>query len=151
MAQCGGTINFRSHSIPFIRLGKLDYVLLDSLVAIAQPIAKTISNLRRRALPVQSHQIDYLRLVQLYQRKHHQDDAIISNQQQQLLINVNDIHKYVDENNPVVDILLTQYQQAKYQKLKKQMELTENKSTRKPTKRKSTTTITELQNITTER
>jgi hypothetical protein len=150
LAQCGGTIIFNSHSIPFISLGKLDYILLDSLIVILQPTTKTISNLRRRALPAQSHEIDYLRLVQFYQQKH-QDDIIISNQQEnQLLISINEIQKYVNENDIIIDTLLKQYQQAEYQKIRKQIEINENKSIKKSTKRKASTAMTELHNTTAE-
>jgi hypothetical protein len=150
LAQCGGTVNFRAQSIPYISLGKLDYVLLDSFVSILQPITKTMTILQRRALCAQSHEIDYLRLVQFYQRKYHQDDSIVSNQQQ-LLIRINDIYKYLNENDLGIDMLLTQYQQVEYQKLRKQTETIENQPIRKPTKRKSSSTMTELQNTITEK
>jgi len=109
-----------------------------------------MSNLRRRALPAQSHEIDYLRLVQFYQQKY-QDDIIISNQQEnQLLISINEIQKYVNENNIIIDTLLKQYQQAEYQKIRKQIEINENKSIKKSTKRKASTAMTELHNTTAE-
>jgi len=150
LAQCGGTVIFRSHSIPFISLGKLDYILLDSLVAILQPTKKTMSIVRRHALPGQSHEIDYLRLVQFYQRKYHQDDSIVSNRQQQLLISTHEIHKYIGEDDLVVDMLLTQYQQIEYQTMRKRTDVSDNQSIRKPTKRKANTTMTNVQNTTTE-
>jgi len=150
LAQCGGTVIFRSHSIPFLSLGKLDYILLDSLVAILQPTKKAMSILRRHALPAQSHEIDYLRLVQFYQRKYHQDDSIVSNQQQQLLISTHEIHKYIGEDDLVVDMLLTQYQQIEYQTMRKRIDVSDNQSIRKPTKRKANTAMTNVQNTTTE-
>lgn len=150
LAQCGGTVLFHSHTIPFISLGKFDYILLDSFISILQPTTKILSNLHRRTVPAQSYEIEYLRLIQFYQRKYHQDDNILSNQQQ-VLISLRDIDKYVDENNIIIDMLLTQYQQNECQKMKKQLgELNENKSIRKPTKRKASTTMTELHNITKE-
>jgi hypothetical protein len=97
----------------------------------------------------QSHEIDYLRLVQFYQRKYHQDDCIVLNQQQ-LLISINDIQNYINENDIDIDILLTQYQQVEYQTLRKQTGIIENKPIRKPTKRRSNSTMAELQNATTE-
>lgn len=91
-------------------------------------------------------------MIQFYQRKYHQDDSILSNQsQEQYLISINEIQKYLNENQLVIDLLLTQYQQAEYRKMKKQIEINDNKSIRKPTKRKAGTAITELQNSTTER
>ncbi|CAF2554196.1 unnamed protein product [Rotaria sp. Silwood2] len=149
LAQRGGTVIVRSHSVPFINLGKLNCILLDSLISILQPTTKTISILRRHSLSAHSHEIDYLRLVQFYQRKCYQDDSIVSNQQQQLLVNINEIHKYVVENDLVIDMFLTQYQQIEYQKLRKQIERTENKSKRKRIKRKASTAMVEVQNTTT--
>ncbi len=144
LAQCGGSIIFHSHSIPFISLGKLDYILLDSFISILQPTTKILSSLRRRSVLAQTHEIDYLRLIQFYQQK---DDIILSNQlQEQYLISINDIQKYLNENQLIIDLSLTQYQQEEYRKMKKQMETTENKSIRKPTKRKAGTGITELHN-----
>ncbi len=152
LAQSGGTIIFQSHIIPFISLGKLDYILLDSLIPILQPTTKIISSLRRRAIPAQIHEIDYLRLIQFYQQKSHFDDIIISNQlQEQFLISINEIRKYVKENDLVIDLLLTQYQQGEYRKLKKQIESNENKSIKKPIKHKTNTPMNERHNSTTER
>jgi hypothetical protein len=108
-----------------------------------------MSILRQRAVPAQSYEIDYLRLVQFYQRKHHHDDNVIFNQQQ-VLISIPEVRKYANENDLVIDILLTQYQQNEYEKLKKKIEITENKPRRKPTKRKTSATMTEVHNITTE-
>jgi len=117
LAQCGGIVICYSHSIPFITIGKFDYVVFDSLIAVLQLSTKTMSILRRRIVPAQSHEIDYIRLVQFYQQKHNQDDNILSNQQS--LISINDIQKYVNENDLIIDQLLTQYQQNQYQHLKK--------------------------------
>src|SRR5579862_1712796 len=100
---------FCSHSIPFISLGKFDYVLLDSLVAIVQPTKKTISILRQRSVSAKSHELDYIRLVQFYQRKFHEDSIIVSSHQEQLLISINEIDKYVNENHLVIDMSLIQY------------------------------------------
>ncbi len=148
LAQSGGTVVIHSHSIPFISLGKLDYILLDLFVSISQPTTKVLSALRRYAVRAQSHEIDYLRLIQFYR----QDDMILSNQsQEQYLISTHDIHKYLKENELVTDLLLTQYQQAEYQKMRKQINGTETKPIRKPTKRKAGTTMTEIHNSTTER
>jgi hypothetical protein len=47
-------------------------------------------------------------------------------------------------------MLLTQYQPIEYQKLRKQIVIIENKPIRKPTKRKASTTMNELQNTATE-
>jgi hypothetical protein len=148
LAQCGGTVICHSHSIPFISLGKLDYILLDSYITILQPTTKTISTLRRRAVSPQPHEIEYLRLIQFYRREYHQDDIIISNQQQ-LLISINHIHKYVNQNELVIDGSLTQYQQTEYRKLREQLQIIENQPIRKPTKRKASTAMTELNNTTT--
>ena len=148
LAQTGGTVIIHSHSIPFISLGKLDYILLDSLISIAQPTAKVLFALRRHAVQAQPHEIDYLRLIQFYR----QDDRILLNQsQEQYLISTQNIHKYLNENELVIDLLLTQYQQAEYQKMRKQINGTETKSIRKPTKRKAGTTMTEIHNSATER
>ena len=143
---------YRSHTIPFISLGKLDYILLDSFIGIAQPTTKVMSHLRRRAVPAQLYEIDYLRLIQFYQRKYQQDDHIVLNQQQeQLLININGIQKYVNENEFIMDMLLTQYQQSEYRKLRKQIEITEKQSNRKPTKRKASAVMMERQHSIAER
>ncbi|CAF0939773.1 unnamed protein product [Rotaria sordida] len=150
LAQRGGTVIVRSRLVPFINLGKFNCVLLDSLIEILQPTARTISILRRHSLPAHSHEIDYLRLVQFYQRKYYQDDSVVLNQEQQLLVNINEISKYVAKNDLVIDMLLTQYQQIEYQKLKNQIERIENKQKRKPIKRKANIAMTELQNIATE-
>jgi len=110
-----------------------------------------MSILRQRAVPAQSYEIDYLRLVQFYQRKHHEDhNILLDQQQQQVLISIPEVRKYANENDLVIDILLTQYQQNEYEKLKKKIEITENKPRRKPTKRKTSATMTEVHNITTE-
>jgi hypothetical protein len=101
------------------------------------------------SVSAQSHEIDYLRLVQFYQRKYHQDDSIVLNQQQ-LLTSINDIHNYINENDLGIDMLLTQYQQVEYQTLQKQTGTIENKPIRKSTKRRSSSTMAELQNTTTE-
>ena len=151
LAQCGGNVIFQSNSIPFISLRKDNYILLESLVTSLQLSRKSLATLRRHALSAQAHEIDYLRLVQFYQRKDHEDNSIVSNQQEQSLLSINDIHKYASENEFVIDMLLPQYQLSEYQKLRKQIEVTENKSARKPTKRKSTIGISELQNTATER
>jgi hypothetical protein len=149
LAQYGGIVVFRSQSIPFIRHGKLDYVLLNSLLPILQASTKMTSRLRRRAVPAESHEIDYLRLVQFYQRKHWRDDSIIINEEQ-LLLNINEVQKYLNENDlAIIDMLLTEYQQTEYKKMRKQIKTTENISSRKPTKRKASSTMTELQNTTT--
>ncbi|CAF1239947.1 unnamed protein product [Rotaria sp. Silwood1] len=150
LAQHGGTVIVRSRSVPFINLGKLNCILLDSLIAILQPTTKIMSILRRHSLPAHSHEIDYLHLVQLYQRKPYQNDSVISNQQQHLLVKINEIHKYVAENDLVINMLLTQYQQVEHQKIRKQIERTENKPNRKQTKRKASIAMTELQNTTKE-
>jgi len=151
LAQCGGSVIFQSQSIPFISLGTLDYILLDSLLAILQPTTKTTSILRRRAVLAQAHEIDYLRLVQFYQQKYHQDDDIVLKQEKnQYLISINEINQYVKENELVIDVLLIQYQQNEYQKLKEIIKIAEDKPIRKPTKRKANTAMTELRNTTQE-
>jgi len=109
-----------------------------------------ISSFRRRAVPAQSHEIDYLRLVQFYQRKYHQDDSIVSNRQQQLLISTHEIQKYIGEDDLIVDMLLTQYQQIEYQTMRKRTDVSDNQSIRKPTKRKANTAMTNVQNTKTE-
>lgn len=148
LAQRGGTAFVRSRPIPFITVGKRDCVLLESLLTILQPTTKTMSSLRRHSLPVHSHEIDYLRLIEFYQRTYQQDDSKSLNQQQQLLVNIDEIQKYIDENDIIIDMSLAQYQQVEFQKLKKQIEINQNKSKRNPTKRKANTTMNELQNRT---
>lgn len=144
LAQIGGTGIYRSHSIPFISLGKLDYILLDSINAVLQPTAKGLSTLRRRAVAGQPHEIDFLRLVQFYQRNEQQDDRIVLNQSQpQLLISISEVQKYVEQNGIIIDMSLTQYQQNEYRKLKKQLESLDKQPMRKPTKRKATSIIME--------
>jgi len=108
-----------------------------------------MSSLRRRAVSAQSHEIDYLRLVQFYQKKHHEDDNILSNQQQ-LIISTSELQKYVNENELVIEMLLTQHQQAEYQKVRKEIEINENKSIKRSTKRKASAAMTELHNTTAE-
>ena len=132
LAQRGGTMNIRSHSIPFISLGKLDYILLDSLITTLQPTAKIISDLRRNAPPAQCHEIDYFRLIQFYQ----QDDSILLNQQQQsqFLIGTQEIYKYINKDSLVNDITLIQYQQIEYQKMRKKLDTIENKTIKKTNK-----------------
>jgi thiol:disulfide interchange protein len=103
-----------------------------------------MTSLRRRA-----HEIDYLRLIQLYQKKHHEDDNIVSNQHQ-LLISTSEIQKYVNENELVIEMLLTQHQQAEYRKIRKEIEINENKSIKRSTKRKASAAMTELHNTTAE-
>lgn len=124
MAQVGGIALYRSHSIPFISLGKHDFILLDSINAILQPSARALSSLRRRAVTAQVHEIDYLRLIQFYQQ---QDDQIVLNQQSHLLINLNEIQKYIEQNGIVIDMSLAEYQQNEYRKLKKQLGRTASK------------------------
>lgn len=124
MAQVGGIALYRSHSIPFISLGKHDFILLDSINAILQPSARALSSLRRRAVTAQVHEIDYLRLIQFYQQ---QDDQIVLNQQSHLLINLNEIQKYIEQNGIVIDMSLAEYQQNEYRKLKKQLGRTATK------------------------
>ncbi|CAF0712441.1 unnamed protein product [Adineta steineri] len=134
LAQRGGTINIRSHSIPFISLGKFDYILLDSLMTTLQPTTKIISSLRRQAPPAQSHEIDYFRLIQFYQK----DDSILLHQQQQqpqLLISTQEIYKYINKDSLINDMTLIQYQQIEYQKMRKKLDTMENKTMKKPTKR----------------
>ena len=143
LAHAGGIITFQSHSLPFITLGKFDFVLFDLVIPILQPPSRTNTALRRRTVLAQSHEIDYLRLIEFYQ----QIDVKISNpSQEHLLLNINELRKYVNENDFTIDQSLTQYQQTEYRKLRKQLEAMENKSTKKPTKRKATTTMTELHN-----
>jgi len=124
LAQVGGIALYRSHSIPFISLGKHDFILLDSINAILQPSARALSSLRRRAVTAQVHEIDYLRLIQFYQQ---QDDQIVLNQQSHLLINLNEIQKYIEQNGIVIDMSLAEYQQNEYRKLKKQLGRTASK------------------------
>lgn len=110
---------------------------------ILQPPSRANTALRRRTVLAQSHEIDYLRLIEFYQ----QIDVKISDpSQEHLLLNINELRKYVNENAFTIDQSLTQYQQTEYRKLRKQLEAMENKSTKKPTKRKATTTMTELHN-----
>lgn len=151
LAQTGGIAIVRSHPIPFINIGKCHYISLDSLLAILQPKTKTISLLRQQSLPARSYELEYLRLIELYQRKCFHDDNIVSNQQQQLILEFSQIDKYVLESDLVIDMLLTQYQKIGYQKLKKQLEINENKFSRKPTKRKASGTIMEVQRSKTDR
>lgn len=124
MAQVGGIALYRSHLIPFISLGKHDFILLDSINAILQPSARAVSSLRRRAVTAQVHEIDFLRLIQFYQQ---QDDSIVLNQQAHLLINLNEIQKYIEQNGIVIDMSLAEYQQNEYRKLKKQLGRTASK------------------------
>ena len=147
MAQSGGIVTFQSHSFPFITLGKFDYVLFELVIPLLQSTTRTITALRRRTIQAQSHEIDYLRLIEFYQ----QVDVKISNPtQEHLLININEIRKYVNENDFVIGQSLTQHQQTEYRKLKKQLDSMENKPLKKPTKRKATTAMIELHNSSTE-
>ena len=143
LAQSGGIIILHSHSIPFIRLDETDYILLNSLISILHLSTKVMSILRQHSVSARSHEIDYLRLVQFYQRKH--NDIVLN--QQQFIVTINEIRKYMIENELIIDMLLTQYQQNEYQKLKKQ---TENRPRRKPTKRQTSKVMTEVQNMTIE-
>lgn len=68
-----------------------------------------------------------------------------------MLISIREVKKYADENDLVIDMLLTQYQQNEHRKMRQQLEINENKQpSRKPTKRKATTAITEFHNTTKE-
>lgn len=137
LAQVGGIALYRSHSIPFITLGKHDFILLDSINPILQPSARSLSSLRRRAVSAQVHEIDYLRLIQFYQRNDQQDDRIVLNQQQpHLLISLNEIQKHIEKNGIVTDMSLPEYQQNEYRKLKKQIESNDKQIGRKAIKRK---------------
>ncbi|CAF1335459.1 unnamed protein product [Rotaria magnacalcarata] len=126
LAQRGGTALVHSRSVPFITVGKRDCMLLESLSTILQPTTKNMSSLRRHSLLARSHEIDYLRLVEFYQRTYQQDDSKNLNQQQQLLVNIDKIQKYVDENDIIIDMSLAQYQQIEFQKLKNQIEINQN-------------------------
>lgn len=151
MAQCGGIIKVCSRHIPFITIAEHNYILLDTLVKILQPTTQTKSALCRHSISARSHEVDYFRLVQLYQQDYHEPDSLESSrQQQQLLVNIDEIHKYVDENDLIVEMSLTQYQQFESQKLKIQIQTNDNKSRRKPTKRKASTPMTGLQVTTTQ-
>lgn len=113
------------------------------IVPILQPSSRTNTALRRRTIVAQSHEIEYLRLIEFYQ----QIDVKISNpSQEHLLLNIDEIRKYVNENDLTIDQSLIEYQQTEYRKLRKQLEAKENKPTKKSTKRKATTTMTELHN-----
>ncbi|CAF2247572.1 unnamed protein product [Rotaria magnacalcarata] len=126
LAQRGGTALVHSRSVPFITVGKRDCMLLESLSTILQPTTKNMSSLRRHSLLARSHEIDYLRLVEFYQRTYQQDDSKNLNQQQQLLVNIDKIQKYVDENDIIIDMSLAQYQQIEFQRLKNQIEINQN-------------------------
>jgi len=63
-------------------------------------------------------------LIQFYQQ---QDDQIVLNQQSHLLINLNEIQKYIEQNGIVIDMSLAEYQQNEYRKLKKQLGRTASK------------------------
>lgn len=147
MAQSGGIVTFQSHSLPFITLGKFDYVLFELIIPLLQSSTRTITTLRRRTIQAQSHEIDYLRLIEFYQQV---EMKITNPSKEHLLININEVRKYVNENDFVLDQSLTQYQQTEYRKLKKQIDSVDNKHMRKPTKRKATTAMVELHNSSTE-
>ncbi|CAF0971036.1 unnamed protein product [Adineta ricciae] len=147
LAQCGGTFQFRSQMIPFISLGKFDYVLLDSISTILPSTTKMISNLRRHTVSAQTHEIDYLRLIQFYHSRHYQDPNILIDQQQSL-ISTHDIHKYIEKDDLIVDMSLTQYQQHEYQMMRKRTDGVETRSMKKSTKRKASSAMADVQNTT---
>lgn len=149
LAQTGGTVQCCSSALPYLRLNKLSYILLDSVVTVLQPPTKLLSILRRRAVPAQSHEIDYLRLVQFYQRKRHQDDDILllNQTQQQLLISVDEVHKHISDAQLILNASLTDFQRSQHEKMTAFIEKHIHQSPiRKATKRKAAPVMIELKN-----
>ena len=149
LAQSGGTVRCSSHAIPYLRLNKLNFILLDSIATILQPTSKVMSALRRRAVPAQSHEIEYLHLVQFYQRKYHQgDDILLLNQAQQLLlISVDEVHNHISDAQLIVDASLKDFQHAQHEKATTIVDkYADQPPIRKATKRKAATVMIELKN-----
>lgn len=120
------------------------------MVSIIQPPSKLLTTLRRRTAPAQSHEIDYLRLVQFYQRKYHQDDDILLNQsEQQFLISIKEIQKHMDDIDLMLDTILSEYQQIEHKTLNNEIAMLDAQkgTVRKATKRKAITAVTELKNM----
>lgn len=144
MAQHGGTIRFENFSIPFVRLGKNDFILFDSLISKIQPSKKVLSVLRRRAVIAESNEIEFLRLVQIYQQKTFEDDEILlKSNDEQLLIGVNEISQQIEEFQFVYETNFNEFQQKQHEKLLDELP----SNFRKTTKRKINGTMTELKNL----
>lgn len=109
-----------------------------------KPSKKILSILRRRALPAETHEIEYLRLIQFYQRKTSQgDEILLRSNEEQLLISINEIGKQI-ENLPVVfDAALNEYQRNQHEKLVEDLMT----NIRKATKRKANGAMAELKNL----
>ena len=152
LAHNGGTATFRSQSIPFITLGKLDYFPLESLIPIPELTAKSICALRRHVIPAQAHEIDYLRLVHFYQHKSDPDESMFLSQDKLFLISINEVQKHFADSDFRIEMSLQQLQKLEHGKMNDERETMTRKSTeRKTTKRKASTAMTDLRNMAIER
>ena len=147
LTQTGGTIQYLSHSIPFIHLHKFDYILVDSVINIFKPAAKIQTNLRRRAIVAEPYEVDYLRLVQFYMIGREEDQIYRCETESKLLICTKEVSKLFNNVNLSTEHFMNEYHQVEQKKLMNMIETSQDQmKTRKATKRKAMSAMSELNN-----